>query len=159
MMKTRSDCTFLFITKRIDRFSLCLPDDWGDGYPNVQICCTAENRQMADYRLPIFRDAPIRTKMIVCEPLLSQIDLRNHLGSWVRSVTVGGESGENARPCDYEWVLDIRSQCMANGVAFHFKQTGANFIKDGKHYRIPRRLQHAQARKANINWESTDLSR
>jgi hypothetical protein len=36
-------------------------------------------------------------------------------------------------------------------VPFRFKQTGANFSKDGKIYRIPRKLQHAQARKANIN--------
>ena len=30
-----------------------------------------------------------------------------YLGPWVESVTVGGESGDDARVCDYAWVLDI----------------------------------------------------
>ncbi len=44
---------------------------------------------------------------------------------------------------------------MAANVPFCFRQTGANFVKDGKRYRIPRKLQHAQARKANINTKRT----
>ena len=73
MMQERSDCEFLFITKRITRFAECLPEDWGDGYPNVTICSTVENQAKADERLPVFRDAPIRHKMIVCEPLLERL--------------------------------------------------------------------------------------
>lgn len=69
----------------------------------------------------------------------------------MQGVTVGGESGENARTCEYAWVLGIREQCVRAGVPFHFKQTGANFVKDGKRYAIPRKLQHAQAKKANID--------
>ena len=106
---------------------------------------------MADARLPVFREAPIQHRMIVCEPLLEKIDLRDYLGNWVESVTVGGESGAEARVCDYDWILDIRSQCIEADVPFQFKQTGANFLKDGKRYQIKRALQHAQARKANIN--------
>ncbi|MDO4540793.1 MAG: DUF5131 family protein [Syntrophomonadaceae bacterium] len=152
MMRQRSDCTFLFITKRIDRFMACIPDDWGAGYPNVQVCCTVENQAMADYRLPFFAAAPIVHKSIVSEPLLGPIDLTPHLGTWVRQVVVGGESGERARVCRYGWVLDIRRQCVERGIPFRFKQTGAKFEKDGKLYRIKRPLQHAQARKAAINW-------
>ncbi len=153
MIRERSDCEFLFITKRITRFEKCLPDDWGIGYPNVSICSTVENQSKADERLPIFRQAPICHKMIVCEPLLERIDLSPYLGDWVESVTVGGESGDEARLCEYDWILDIRRQCMEANVPFRFKQTGANFQKGGKLYRIPRKLQHAQARKANINTE------
>lgn len=151
MMRERADCTFLFITKRIDRLAACLPDDWGDGYPNVRICCTVENQKRADHRLPIFRDAPARHKQIVCEPLLGPIDLGAHLGPWVRGVSVGGESGVEARPCRYEWVLDIRAQCLSAGVPFTFRQTGYRFVKDGKLYLVERPLQGAQARKASIN--------
>ena len=151
MMRVRSDCRFLFITKRITRFDRCLPEDWGEGYPNVSICCTVENQAKADERLPVFRDAPIRHKAIVCEPLLEAIDLSAYLGGWVQNVTVGGESGENARTCNYDWVLGIREQCIRAGVPFHFKQTGANFVKDGKRYAVKRPLQHAQAKKANID--------
>ncbi|MCE5188881.1 MAG: phage Gp37/Gp68 family protein [Eubacteriales bacterium] len=154
MIRERADCHFLFITKRIVRLEQCLPCDWGDGYRNVTICCTVENQAAANERLPVFREAKITHKIIVCEPLLERLDLSPFLGSWVDNVSVGGESGESARTCDYDWVLDIRSQCIAANVPFHFRQTGANFVKDRKHYRIPRKLQHSQARKANINTRS-----
>ena len=39
MIKERNDCNFLFLTKRIDRFMSCIPNDWGDGYNNVAVCC------------------------------------------------------------------------------------------------------------------------
>ncbi|MBQ5756645.1 MAG: DUF5131 family protein, partial [Erysipelotrichaceae bacterium] len=58
------------------------------------------------------------------------------------------ESGDNARPLDFDWVRKIARQCREAGVSFHFHQTGANLIKDGKLYRIPRNLQHSQAAKA-----------
>ncbi|WP_434283332.1 hypothetical protein [Clostridium botulinum] len=32
MIKERSDLKFLFLTKRIDRFRYCIPEDWNDGY-------------------------------------------------------------------------------------------------------------------------------
>ncbi|MBS7340113.1 MAG: DUF5131 family protein [Lachnospiraceae bacterium] len=48
IIKERSDCTFLFLTKRIERFLDCIPEDWGDGYDNVVICCTVENQENAD---------------------------------------------------------------------------------------------------------------
>ena len=69
MMKQRDDLRFMMITKRIDRFSQCLPDDWGNGYDNVTICCTVENQDRADYRLPIYKSAPIKHKIIICEPI------------------------------------------------------------------------------------------
>jgi len=37
---------------------------------------------------------------------------------------VGGESGPRARPIQAEWVLNIKAQCEAQGVAFFFKQWG-----------------------------------
>lgn len=56
-----------------------------------------------------------------------------------------------ARVCDYDWVLSLREQCRAAGVAFCFHQTGALFRKDGKLYRIPRVQQRPQARRADID--------
>ena len=58
MIKLRSDLKFFIITKRIDRFISCIPSDWGNGYDNVLIACTVENQEMADYRLPIYINAP-----------------------------------------------------------------------------------------------------
>jgi protein gp37 len=149
----RKDLDFFFITKRIDRFYVNLPKDWGNGYDNVTICCTVENQKMADYRLPIYLDLPIKHKQIICEPLLEDIDFRNYLsGGNIGSILCGGESGNEARICDYEWVLNIRRQAILNKISFYFKQTGAKFVKDGKLYNIPRKYQHAQAAKANISY-------
>ena len=154
MMRERSDLSFMMITKRIDRFASCIPDDWGEGYENVTICCTIENQECADYRLPIYKAAPIRHKILICEPLLGKIDLRPyHIGEWVVQVVVGGESGYEARPCDYDWVMDLHDVSVESNVAFWFKQTGAKFIKDGEAYTIRRQFQHSQARKANLNFK------
>jgi protein gp37 len=150
-MKTRDDLHYLLITKRIHRLHLCLPEDWGNGYPHVTICCTMENQAAADARLPIFCAAPIVHKRIICEPLLGPVNLTEWLGPWVEEVLAGGESGPQARPCRWEWVTSLREQCQNSGVAFVFRQTGANFVKDGKTYRIPRKDQHEQARKAGID--------
>lgn len=152
MIRCRSDLHFMMITKRIDRFSDCLPDDWGDGYDNVTICCTVENQACADYRLPIYRRAPIKHKIIICEPLLERIDLSTYaVGEWIEQIVAGGESGYEARPCDFEWVMDLRRICVENKVDFWFKQTGSKFVKDGKTYNVKRQFQHSQARKAEIN--------
>lgn len=156
MMRRRSDLNFLFITKRVERLPASLPADWGSGYANVCICCTVENQQMADQRLPIFREIPAHWKGIACEPLLEALDLRPYLGAWVRALIAGGESGPQARICDFDWVLSLRQQCMAAGVPFRFKQTGALLRKDGRIYHIERRLQHAQARKANIDFQPAE---
>jgi Bacteriophage protein gp37 len=153
MMKIRSDLSFFFITKRIDRMEKCLPPDWGEtGYPNVSIACTVENQAMADYRLPIYLKMPLAARSIVCSPLLEKIELKKYLDGTVTNLTAAGESGNMARVCDYEWVLDLRRQCVETNTSFYFMQTGALFRKDGKIYRIERKIQHSQARKAKINF-------
>ena len=152
MMKERSDLWFYFFTKRIDRFLKCVPEDWGEGYDNVLVGCTVENQQMADYRLPIFKSLPIKHKSIIVSPFIEPIDLSAHLDETIEEVSVGGESGVNARPCDYAWILKLREQCVQADIPFRFHQTGAYFIKDGRMFRIPRRYQLSQAHKANIDY-------
>ena len=152
MMRMRPDLNFYIVTKRIDRFDRCKPYDWKDGYDNVTICSTCENQEMADYRLPIFLSVQIKHKEIIHEPMLEAVDINKYLESGqIENVICGGESGENARPCNYEWVLNTREQCKKWEVPFYFKQTGAKFIKNGKVYKVPRAIQMEQARKANID--------
>ena len=154
MMKTRSDCFFTMITKRPERILQSLPSDWGNGYDNIEISCTCENQAMADIRLPVFLELPLKHCSIIHEPMLSQIDLRKYLiqyGNKIESISVGGESGPEARVCDYSWVLDARTQCLEYGIPFHYHQTGAKLLKDGRLYNIPRREQHRQAKKAGID--------
>lgn len=153
IIRARRDLRFCIITKRIVRFHERLPGDWGDGWEHVTLLCTCENQRRAQERLPVFLSLPLRHREIVCEPMLGPLDLSAWLGPGVARVTVGGESGPDARPMRYDWALALREQCMRANVAFHFKQTGANFIKDGKQYAIPRRLQGLQAKKANIEFD------
>jgi len=68
-------------------------------------------------------------------------------------VIVGGESSDKSRVCNYDWVMEIRNACIQNNVSFIFKQTGSLFMKEGKNYKIPRKHQSWQARKAGIDIE------
>ena len=97
------------------------------------------------------------------EPMLSSVNLRPYFErtkdgrSIIEEVSVGGESGPDARPCDYSWVLDMHVQCVENGVAFSYHQTGAKLIKNGREYKIPRELQHDQARKAGLDFDGVNF--
>lgn len=153
MIKERQDCTFMFLTKRIDRFSDCVPNDWNNGYDNMIVCCTVENQKNADYRLSIFKDLPIKHKSIIVQPMLENISIEQYLDD-IDLVVVGGESDANARPLNYDWVLNIREQCVKKNVNFEFRQCGTHFIKDGKQYKLQTKDLCKQARAANINYKS-----
>jgi protein gp37 len=80
-------------------------------------------------RIRHLRAAPAGVRFLSIEPLIGpvgQLDLTD-----VDWVIVGGESGPGARPMKEEWVLDIRDQCKARGVAFFFKQWGGARPKSG----------------------------
>lgn len=154
MIKERQDCTFLFLTKRIDRFEKCIPADWNDGYDNVVVCCTIENQKNVDYKLSIFKDLPIKHKCITAQPLLENIDIEKYLDN-IELVIVGGESDQNARQLDYAWVLNIREQCIRKNVNFEFRQCGTNFVKDGKQYKLQTKELIKQAKLANIDYKKS----
>ncbi|MDQ2086225.1 DUF5131 family protein [Herbivorax sp. ANBcel31] len=151
MIKERSDLTFIFLTKRIERFLDCIPSDWKDGYDNVVVGCTIENQDRADFRLSIFNRLPIKHKNIICQPLIEKVDISTYLDN-VELVVVGGESDYNARLLDYEWVLAIREQCIEKNVHFQFRQCGTHFVKDGKTYCLNVRELCSQAKKAGIDY-------
>ena len=153
MIRARPELSFFIVTKRILRFSEGLPADWGDGYENLIVGCTVENQAAADRRLPLLLEAPLRHKLIVCAPLLGPLDIAQYLTSEIEEVSAGGESGNDARPCDFDWVLSIRRLCLDADIPFCYHQTGTRLIKNGRLYRIRRRFQHAQARKAGIDYK------
>ena len=151
IIRERSDCTFLFLTKRIERFLQCVPSDWGDGYDNVVVCCTVENQENADRKLSVFQKLPIKHKQITAQPLLGAINMEKYLNG-IEAVVVGGESDRNARVLDYDWVLDIREQCIRQNVSFQFRQCGSHFRKDGKLYTLQVKDLCSQARRAGIDF-------
>lgn len=156
MIKERQDCTFLFLTKRIDRFLKCIPNDWEDGYENVVVCCTIENQKNADYRLKIFNELPIKHRCITAQPLIERINIEKYLYN-IELVVVGGESDYNARVLDYNWVLEIRDECIRKNVNFEFRQCGTYTIKDGKKYKLQTKDLCKQAKLANIDFWVKDV--
>ncbi len=148
IIKKRRDVLFLICTKRIERFNECVPSDWGDGYSNVAIAVTCECQEKADLRAPILIKIKAKYKYIFVSPILEYVDLKPYLKSKeINLVSVGGESYENARPCDFTWVKKIKEDCDSYNVLFDFHQTGSNFIKDGKKYIINHHDEYAQAKK------------
>lgn len=148
IIKDRNDVYFLICTKRIERFNDCIPDDWGLGYPNVIIAVTCENQEKADIRLPIFKEIKACSKHIFVAPILEKVDLSEHLSTGAFDcVSVSGESYENARVCDFEWIRFIKKTCDKYDVEFDFHQTGSNFVMNGKHYKIKHHDEYSQAKK------------
>ena len=153
MIRERKDLEFHIITKRIDRFEDCIPEDWGDGWDNVTICSTCENQDRADYRIPILLKASIKHRQIIMEPMLEEIKIDKYLETGlIEQVTCGGESGDNARVCDFNWIKEVRRECVRTNTRFYFKQTGAFFKKDGQIYKIDRKDQLKQADKSHYSY-------
>ena len=142
------ECLFFCITKRPERILECIPNI--KEYDNLIIYCTMENQKRFDERAPIYLNLPLQEHGIAIEPMLERIDISKYI-NLIDHITLGGESGPNAREMDFEWVKEIRDICIKNDVGFYFHQTGARLLKDGKLYKIDRKYQHLQARKAFKN--------
>lgn len=153
MIRIRRDCEFVLLTKRPQRILNCLPGDWGKyGYHNVTLAVSCENQKRADERLSYLFQVPCLTYAAYCMPLLEKIDLSKFLFKGLNIVYVGGENAYNARPCRYEWIMDMYEQCYNSGnVEFRFWSTGSNFWKDGKQYIIRKKsVQQDQAERAGL---------
>lgn len=148
IIKKRNDINFFICTKRIERFNNCIPEDWEEGYDNVIIAVTCENQAKTNERLPIFLNIKAKHKRILAAPLLEDIDFSEFLSSnEIEEISVGGESYENARICDFEWVKHIKQTCDKYNVSFDYHQTGSNFVMNGKHYKINHHDEYSQAKK------------
>jgi protein gp37 len=66
---------WLILTKRIGNAASMLPEDWGDGYPNVWLGASIVNQEEADRDIPKLLRTPALTRFLSCEPLLERIDL------------------------------------------------------------------------------------
>lgn len=153
MIRERSDCHFIFLTKRISRFDICKPSDWGNGYDNVTVGVSCENQQAIDVRLPILSAQPIKHRNIILQPLIEAVNIDPYIYK-AELVIVGGEYDLNARPLRYEWVLDIREKCVKANVNFEFRQCSTHFIKDGKEYTLAYNQLGRQAKAAGIDYKA-----
>ncbi len=89
--------------------------------PNIWMGVSIENAAYTG-RIDGLRRTGAAVKFLSIEPLLGPVGKMN-LAS-IDWAIVGGESGPGAREMKREWIIDIRRQCRAAGVAFFFKQWG-----------------------------------
>lgn len=152
IIKKRSDVAFMLITKRPERIASVLPPDWGNGYENVFLNITCENQKRADERIPILFELPFKHKGIMAAPFIGAVSLKNYLpAGQIEQVIAGGENYDGSRPLYYEWVKQLYDECVAADVTFCFLETGTNFVKDGRMYRLPsKRLQSVMAYKSGL---------
>jgi|SRR5947209_5486993 len=117
---------FQVLTKRsarLARMASSLP--WT---PNIWIGVSIELDWYA-WRADHLRKVPASTRFISAEPLLGPLsNLKLDGIHWLIS---GGESGPGHRPCNPEWVRDLRDRCQLAGVAFFHKQWGGRTPKVG----------------------------
>lgn len=117
---------WLLLTKRPGPALRMVP--WTGSWPrNVWFGTTVEDEYWARKRVPYLLRSRAAVRFLSCEPLLSEIDIAEHLGAGdghINWVIAGGESGGSSRPSDPAWFRSLRDQCTRGGVPFHFKQWG-----------------------------------
>ena len=102
----------MFITKRIERLQQCLATGLGRWIRHRDdLLHNGESGQSRLSLYPFIKKSLLNIKLLSVNLFLSQIDFRGELEGWVEQVVAGGESGKEARVCNYDWVLDIRRQC------------------------------------------------
>jgi protein gp37 len=118
---------WLLLTKRPENVAKMLPRGW-DGWPNVWLGTTAEDRAHYDRRWARLREIPARVRFISYEPAIGPLnrphdwDLSGPKPDWI---ICGGESGHGARMMDAKWARDVRDACKRSGIAFFMKQMTA----------------------------------
>ncbi len=153
IIRKRPDVIFYILTKRVPRIAECLPNDWGEGYENVDLNMTCETQRSFDERWRIFRDIPAKHKGINLAPLLGSIDITPALASGqIENVNLGGEGFGFHRPCHYEWIKRVSDDCLKYRVNFTVNAIGSVFVKDGKTYKIDsQELQGKQAYRSGLS--------
>lgn len=159
IMRQRPDVKFFLLTKRPQRVLSCLPRDWGDGWENIMFNVTCENQRRAQERIPILLDLPFKHKGIMCAPFIGPVTIEPYLKSGqIQQVICGGENYDGARPCNFDWVKQLRAECVSHNVTFCFIETGTVFIKDGKRYHLPdKRIQSIMAHKSGMNYSGKPI--
>lgn len=136
--------TYQILTKRPQRMLAVMKDinfHLGRNYPdidlplrNVWLGVSAGTQKSADEFIPLLLETSAAIRFVSCEPLLEELDIRDHLHTRYHMggvshmynkldwVIVGAESGHGARPMNEDWVSSLQWQCQSTGTSFFYKQ-------------------------------------
>ena len=90
--------------------------------PNVWIGTSVSNQHDVDFRLPHLFAVPAAHRWVSVEPMKGPIDMWSGKLNFPDAVILGGMSGKDATPLDFNWVREVRDQCLAAASPFCFKQ-------------------------------------
>lgn len=125
--------TYLILTKRPVRAA-----KWNIISDHIWLGTSVEDGKSL-IRIDQLRASTAPIKFISFEPLLENLGhIELHDFSWA---IVGGESGADFRKMDMAWARQIRDQCVAQGVAFYFKQDSA-YRSETRPYIVEKGGQH-----------------
>ena len=93
--------------------------------PHIWLGTSAESQEFFDNRVDALVSIDCDVHFVSAEPLLGPIDITEYIQE-LEWIIVGGESGSNRRPMDYDWARGIRDACVEHETAIWYKQ-GNNF--------------------------------
>jgi protein gp37 len=123
MIRETPNLDWLLLTKRPQNISKMLPDDWGNGWRNVWLGASTENRTEMLRRGAALKSIAAAVHFWSAEPLVESLgDIPAEImPDWI---IAGGESGNGARvwPGFEDACRSLRDQCRSAGVPFFMKQ-------------------------------------
>lgn len=113
---------WLLLTKRPHRIAHELPSDWLTHPPvNLWLGVTVESPDHL-WRLFQLFDVRATVHFVSYEPALADVEWP--MDGRLDWLIAGGESGNQVRLVNPDWMRSARDQCVRAGVPFHFKQWG-----------------------------------
>lgn len=140
IIKTTPHLIYLILTKRPELMSKRLPNDWGDGYPNVWLGVSSGCKPTLN-KMDALRLIPAAKRFLSAEPLLEDITPYVCFDGFDWVIT-GGESGSGKeyrwsydpkewrkefntggrRTMEIDWAMRLLCRCRVKGLPFFFKQ-------------------------------------
>jgi protein gp37 len=114
---------WLLLTKRIGNACSMLPNDWGDGYPNVWLIVSIGQAAL-ERDVPKLLDIPALVHGVSIEPQLAHVRL-GRFAPLLQWVINGGESGAGARPFHLEWARSIVAECRSAATPIFVQRLGS----------------------------------
>jgi protein gp37 len=118
---------------------------------SVVLITSAGTQEGAEARVPWLLRCKAAMRGVSCEPMTGPVSFARWLGSGLlRWMILGGESGEDARPCELHWMDVVAEDCRRAGVPLFVKQLGHDLARrlgrDGKGGKLEDLPEHLRIR-------------